>query len=486
MKRIIAFALLLAGFSSGAQNFTVIATGDIRGKWFDSTFVASKVNPSILSVSEYVKEVKSELGAENVLLIDMGGQLDGQDAAFYYSEVKKDGTILPKIALLMGYDAMIEHEQVPSKVLKDVRRGLKKAHIPYVRDGKYKILKKGGYKIAVLGSEDTLSLKKLLGKKADIVIMPHGRKVSVSTLSATTEIDPKRNARYVARADISSERIKSGSIMLSALKVDEIMKRALREDFLEVKAFETRALCDLPTDLVSREAYKGRSPYMDFYHSLALEESDVDLSLTGPLHIDGVLGKGIVRYADISTLYPFENSLMVIAMTGEEVRKYLEMSYNSWICSPGEHVLLMKETKDYKTGELRKNFAKSPGNFDSAAGICYTVDVSKPYGSRVVISSMADGSEFNPQKTYNVAITSYRATGSGGLLGAAGMDSPDKIEARIIRRGPTFREILYRYIVRHGGLNPSEFSDEQVVGNWKFIPEVREMIEKDLNLIFVE
>ena len=484
MKRMIALALFLAGFSLGAQNVTVIATGDVRGKWFDSTFVDSKVKASILSASEYIKEVKSECGAENVLLIDMGGQLDGQDAAFYYSEVKKDGSILPKIASLMGYNAMIEHENVPSKVLKDVRKGLRKAHIPYIREGKYKILKKGGYRIAVLGSEDSLSLGKVLGKKADIVIMPLGRKVLVSTLSESSVMDPRRNARYVARADISSEGIKSSSVNLTPSKIDKAMQKALREDFLEVKAFETAALCTLPLNLVSREAYKGRCPYMDFYHSLALEESDVEISLSAPLHIDGVLKKGVVSYADISTLYPFENTLVVLAMTGDEIRKYLEMSYNGWICSPGEHVLLMKETKDFKTGEPQKNFAKSPGNFDSAAGICYTVDVTKPYGSRVAISSLADGSAFDLQKIYNVAITSYRATGSGGLLGAAGLDTQEKIESRIIRRGPAFRDMLYWYIQHHGGLNPSDFSKGAIVGNWEFVPDVRDLMEKDLNLIF--
>jgi 2',3'-cyclic-nucleotide 2'-phosphodiesterase/3'-nucleotidase len=56
-------------------------------------------------------------------------------------------------------------------------------------------------------------------------------------------------------------------------------------------------------------------------------------------------------------------------------------------------------------------------NYDSAAGIIYTVDVTKPVGSRITIASMADGKPFEPAKTYSAAINSYRAQGGGDAPG---------------------------------------------------------------------
>ena len=53
-------------------------------------------------------------------------------------------------------------------------------------------------------------------------------------------------------------------------------------------------------------------------------------------------------------------------------------------------------------------------NFDSAAGINYTVDVSKPEGSRVVITGFTDGRPFEKNKMYKVAVNSYRGNGGGG------------------------------------------------------------------------
>ena len=45
-------------------------------------------------------------------------------------------------------------------------------------------------------------------------------------------------------------------------------------------------------------------------------------------------------------LYKYENQLYVMRMTGEEIRKHLEMSYDLWVNtmkSPGDHLLLLDE-----------------------------------------------------------------------------------------------------------------------------------------------
>ncbi len=65
-------------------------------------------------------------------------------------------------------------------------------------------------------------------------------------------------------------------------------------------------------------------------------------------------------------------------------------------------------------------FCNPSYNFDSAAGIRYTVDVSKPAGERVTITAMENGKPFDPAKTYLVALNSYRGSGGGGHLTSRG------------------------------------------------------------------
>jgi 2',3'-cyclic-nucleotide 2'-phosphodiesterase/3'-nucleotidase len=62
--------------------------------------------------------------------------------------------------------------------------------------------------------------------------------------------------------------------------------------------------------------------------------------------------------------------------------------------------------------ELKNSFL----HFDSAAGIIYEVDVTKPRGKRVSIKHMADGAPFDMEARYMVAMNSYRALGGGQLM----------------------------------------------------------------------
>ena len=82
--------------------------------------------------------------------------------------------------------------------------------------------------------------------------------------------------------------------------------------------------------------------------------------------------------------------------------------------SPDDHLLLLKERK--KGQENYASFVNFSFNFDSAAGIIYTVDVTKPKGEKITILKMADGKPFDENKTYKVALNSYRGNGGGELL----------------------------------------------------------------------
>ena len=75
-------------------------------------------------------------------------------------------------------------------------------------------------------------------------------------------------------------------------------------------------------------------------------------------------------------------------MSGEEIRNYLEHSYDSWINtidSADDRLLKMVNQPDARTGQKRWSFVNRSYNFDSAAGLVYDVDVTKPMGERVII-----------------------------------------------------------------------------------------------------
>ena len=119
-------------------------------------------------------------------------------------------------------------------------------------------------------------------------------------------------------------------------------------------------------------------------------------------------------------------------------------------------------------------------------GINYTVDVTRPAGSRVEISSHADGRPYQENGCNNVAMTSYRASGGGNLipLGAGIEDVED--EGRVVARYPEIRDMIYDFISSRDVVTPSEVGDRKLLGEWKFVPGqvVGPLMKADMELVF--
>jgi 2',3'-cyclic-nucleotide 2'-phosphodiesterase/3'-nucleotidase len=181
-------------------------------------------------------------------------------------------------------------------------------------------------------------------------------------------------------------------------------------------------------------------------------------------------------------LYRFENLLFVLRMTGEEIRKHLEFSYDMWVntmTSPDDHAL--KLNQDSKEDQQRAGFQNYTFNFDSACGIDYEVDLTKPDGQKVRILQMSDGKPFDEKKWYKVVMNSYRANGGGELLTRGAGIPKDSLESRVLfNTEKDQRYYLTEEIMRIGTVNP------QPNHNWRFVPEewVKPALERDRKLLF--
>ena len=260
------------------------------------------------------------------------------------------------------------------------------------------------------------------------------------------------------------------------------LEKLFHPDYEAVKAFTLKEVGELKAELRTRDGYAGMCDYLNLVHTLCLGCSPAQISFAAPLTYNGTVPAGVLVYNDLFTIYPFENQLYVVKMTGDEVVRFLEASYDRWIETPGQHVLKLRTGDNYRTGERKYSFENAFFNFDSAGGINYTVDVTKPRGSRVHVSSMAGGEPFDPQRTYNVGMTSYRASGGGDLLKEIGIDT-DRIDERIVNRYPEIRTLIYDCIIEHKVMDPQ--SCISTIGTWQFTPEsARKKIAADMQLLF--
>ena len=175
-----------------------------------------------------------------------------------------------------------------------------------------------------------------------------------------------------------------------------------------------------------------------------------------------------------------------MSLSGDEIKKYLEYSYDGWLNTmkgPNDLLLKLRTGSDGKP-VLTNNkawFKNQSYNFDSAAGIDYTVDVSKPAGSRIVIKSFTDGSPFDENKMYKVAVNSYRGNGGGGHFTEGAGIAKDELRKRLITS--TDRDLRY-FILKY--IEAKKTIDPVPMNNWKIIPEnwVKAAITNEYTLLF--
>lgn len=332
-----------------------------------------------------------------------------------------------------------------------------------------------GFDVVFFGHDHT--------RYADAVTNSEGKRVAC--------LDPANNAMSVAQADLQLVKKKGRwCVKESQWKLVDVADLPVDNDFVDhfsafnetVKAYADRVIGTFENTISTRDSYFGNSAFNDLILNLELSITKADVAFNAPVSFDVAIKKGPVRVADMFNLYKYENQLFVMRLTGKEIRKALEMSYDLWVntmTSPDDHLLLL----DSKTrgDQQRLGFKNFSFNFDSAAGIDYEVDVTKPNGQKVKVLKMSNGEPFDENKYYKVAVNSYRANGGGELLTRGAGIAKDDLNDRIVWRSEyDLRHYLMEEIKRLGTLNPKPNT------NWRFVPEqwTQEAAKRDRQLLF--
>ena len=304
-------------------------------------------------------------------------------------------------------------------------------------------------------------------------------------------LDPSSNALFVGDAEVELtlkndkvvRRIINGQISdIRKMAIDKNFMKHFQKDIDEVKRYVDRKIGKFKNSIYTRDSYFGSSAFCDFIHSLQLKLTGADISFNAPLTFNASIKAGDVRISDMFNLYKYENQLYTMLLTGKEILGHLEMSYDLWVNTmknPNDHIMLLDEhAQDDQQRRMFKNLAF---NFDSAAGIDYEVDVTKPNGQKVHILRMSNGETFDLNKTYKVAMNSYRGNG-GGLLLTQGAGIPrDKLKERVIWESDRDQRFyLTKLIEEMGECDPQPFN------NWRFVPEewAKPALERDRRLLF--
>ena len=575
MKRIFTIFLAASAIASccgpkdGEYTFRLLTTNDVHGRYFDSLYVADETVNALTNIAWYADSIRTADGPDNVILLDAGDCLQGDNAAYYFNYIDTASThIYARMTEYIGYDAVVvgNHDietghKVYDRMVRTMKVPFLAANAIRTDDGKpyfqeYVTLKRHGLNITVIGFTNSnikgwlspelwegMTFESLIPmaqetvdrivakEKSDVVIVAvhagtgagdgavlesqgldlfqslrgvdfvvtaHDHRPVTYQNDSICLINAGSHCRNlgvgtvtlkVQNGEVVSRSLKAELLTVDKKNVDVKMHEVFREDFEAVKAFTLKEVGQLRTDLRTRDAYSGMSDYLNLIHTLSLGCTPAQISFAAPLTFNGFIESGTLVYNDLFTIYPYENQLFVVRMSGKEIKDYLEYSYNTWIntvSSSDDRLLKITDRPDPRTGQKSWSFINRSYNFDSAGGLVYTVDVTQPYGQRVTVESLADGSAFEESSEYNVAMTSYRASGGGSIMReGAGIDT-DNIASRVVAYHPEIREILYDYLMNNGEISPEKIGDPAVIGHWQFIPEslAEKALQRDMDLLF--
>jgi 5''-nucleotidase/2'',3''-cyclic phosphodiesterase and related esterases len=493
----------------------LLQTGDIHGALFSYDFKTNQDLPQGFDrFSSYLTQMRAQHG-DRCLAFDLGDNLQGQPVVYYYNYVDTASKhilmrVLNRVPYTAGvvgnhdieaghavYDRMYADSQFPILAANIVREDTGK---PYFTP--YTIIKRDGFKIALLGLitpnipdwlpyqlwsgmqfRDMLEAAQewvpyILEKEApdvliglfhsgtgteaggenasfavatqvpgfDLVYSSHDHRARIGKVAGPAGdslwlVNTGANMVQVSEMQMHLERRDDGTVAktldgvllpVKDLTLDTAWRAYFAEDFEKVKAYISEPVGYLERPIRGAEALEGPSAFVDWVHEVQISLTKADISFAAPLSASADIPARMLTVGDFFSWYPYENSLYMIQMTGEEVQKYLEYSYDGWLGH--------RRTPSY--------------NFDSAAGIRYEVNKNRPFGQRVRIVSMADGTPFRPQASYSVVLNSYRANGGGGHLAAAGIPS-EKLTERILWRGVSdFRSDMIAWVRAHGSFAP--------------------------------
>lgn len=337
-----------------------------------------------------------------------------------------------------------------------------------------------GFDVIFNGHDHRLANEKFVNSIGDTVLILNGGS----------------HSKNIARADISFDSKKKGGkfqkkmtgkiIDVSEFKPDTGFVAKFNPQHMAVDEYVNRVIGNSSSTISSRDAYFGPSAFVDMIHSIQLEITGADISFAAPLSFDVSISKGPITVGDMFKLYRFENFLYTMSLSGDEIQKYLEYSYSEWLNtmkSSSDLMLKLRLGKDGKPviTDGKARLKNQPYNFDSAAGIDYTVDLIKAEGERVLISNFTDGRPFEKNKMYKVAVNSYRGNGGGGhFTDGAGIAKND-LRSRVL--ASTDRDLRY-YILK--SIEAKKTINPEPLNNWKIIPEnwIKGASSREYSLLF--
>jgi 2',3'-cyclic-nucleotide 2'-phosphodiesterase/3'-nucleotidase len=288
----------------------------------------------------------------------------------------------------------------------------------------------------------------------DVIVYGHSHKeMADTTIGTTLLMQPKNWAQSVAIAHLRLEGNRSRGFRVLSKRSSLVQAHGHVEKPQVLAATQEghRAGVAYATQTVGSTAQAWRadsgrvidSPLIDLILSVEAKATGAQLASTAIFDRAASLGPGPITVAQLAALYPYDNTLRAVRLSGAQLRAYLEQSARYFRGQDGVYGV----------------DPQIPGfNYDVVSGVDYTIDIDRPIGQRIT-KLQYQGRDVTPTDTFTMALNNYRQTGGGGF--SMLRDAPV-----VYDRQQEIRQLLIDEVRARGAIQPSDYFQR----NWQLLP----------------
>jgi 2',3'-cyclic-nucleotide 2'-phosphodiesterase (5'-nucleotidase family) len=221
----------------------------------------------------------------------------------------------------------------------------------------------------------------------DLWMGGHSHNYVLDEINGATVMIPGSNGQAVGVCDLTVDPVAGRVVERRARIVSTYADEVTPDSTMAARVAgwngHVAALAAQPVGFNSRTLSRGRngeSTLGDLVTDAMRAESKADLAFTNSGGLRADLPAGVITKGSVYEVIPFDNTLVVVKLTGVEVRGMLEEGLGH-------------------------------GRVSQQSGLRYRFDLSRPPGRRLLSVSLRDSSALDDARTYFVVVNNFMATG---------------------------------------------------------------------------
>jgi len=311
------------------------------------------------------------------------------------------------------------------------------------------------YDTTGVGPENDAAVLATVNPKPDLVIVGHThREIRDTVINGVHFVQPKNWVQSLSVVHVSLRReegrwhvtnVHADLIPLATMPELPRFTQRLTAAHGSARQWAATPIGTATPGFDARYARVQDTPLLDFINEVQRRRAGAQLSAAAAFDVQPGLPEGDVHQRDVAGIYPYENTLRSVRISGQQLREYLEHAARYF--------------RTYEPGQPIINDSVAGYNYDVVSGVVYNVDLSRPAGQR--IRGLAyEGKIVQPTDSFTMAVNSYRQAGGGGysMLARAPV---------VYDKGEDIRELLVDEIRRVRTIQATAY----LRPSWAIIPD---------------